>query len=207
MTDSVKLCAACANIFSSPRRLAYGKYYPWNQTPASFAAALEYGCHLCHLIDECRSYQQPRQPADQEQNNIVHLGNDSLVGKHTNSSRPFPLDTSYAFKALSDRWARDGKGHQWMAPQTSGVRSGRTDDAEVDDDARELAEYLRLADTDPTPNKLGNLLAVDHHLAPVEAARSWLVLEFYGPAALLALPIELETSMSPGVREQKATVI
>ena len=161
-------CPACTDSFSAPRRLAYGTYYPWKQTPATFAAALAAGCHLCHLVDECRTYKQPV---------------DGLPPA-------FPSETSYAFKALNDRWTREGKGQQWMAPQLAGSRG---DDDDVAADARELAEYLRLSDADPTPNGLGALLATDDDRVPEEAAKCWPVLEFYGPAALLALPIELAT--------------
>jgi hypothetical protein len=157
------LCEACQDIFSRPRKLTYGTYYPWNQTIASFAAALRAGCHLCSLIQESRSY--------------GNLGDD-----------PFPNCVKYAFKALSQDWAQYGKGQKWLVPQTS-----RGDDG---DDEGERARYMRLAETDPTPNGLGQLLATDAEEVVEEAAQFWLVLEFYGPGAQVVLPMEIATGRS-----------
>jgi hypothetical protein len=89
------LCEACQDIFSTPRKLSYGTYYPWKQNVASFQAALRTGCHLCNLIEENRSYDG-----------------------HPNKA--FPGGIRYAFKALNPDWARSGKGQKWLAPQTPG---------------------------------------------------------------------------------------
>jgi hypothetical protein len=94
----------------------------------------------------------------------------------------FPEDIRYAFKALGQDWARYGKGPRWLVPQLSGVH-------ELD----EMDEYKRLADIDPTPNKLGHLLATDAEDAADQARESWLVLELYGPSAHIVLPIEIAT--------------
>ncbi|PQE05065.1 hypothetical protein CJF31_00002227 [Rutstroemia sp. NJR-2017a BVV2] len=86
-------CNACQDIFSSPRKLSYGTYYPWQQNVASFQAALRIGCHLCNLIEESRSY-------DGDPNEA------------------FPEGIRYAFKALNPKWACSGEGQKWLAPQT-----------------------------------------------------------------------------------------
>jgi hypothetical protein len=93
------LCKACQDIFSSPRKLSYGTYYPWKQNAASFQVALKTGCHLCNLIEENRSYQEP-----------------SVEG--------FPSDIRFAFKALNPDWARSGKGPKWFVPQTKCLDGG-----------------------------------------------------------------------------------
>jgi hypothetical protein len=86
------LCEACQDIFSSPRRLAYGTYYPWNQTAASFELALSAGCHLCNLIEQGRSYNHAKR-------------------------YKFPESIKYAFKALNSDWARYGNGPKWLVPE------------------------------------------------------------------------------------------
>jgi hypothetical protein len=156
-TLPLMLCNACQDIFSAPRNLAYGSFYPWKQTPCSYTASLKAGCQLCNVIEEGRSY----------------TGN-------TNSH--FPQDMRYAFKALGQDWARHGKGPQWLVPSISEAH-------EFD----EADEYLRQAAMDPTPNKLGHLLAIDAEDAADQAKESWLVLELYGPRAHIVLPIEIAT--------------
>jgi hypothetical protein len=52
-------------------------------------------------------------------------------------------------------------------------------------------EFKRLTDLDPTPNKLGHLLATDADDAGDQAKESWLVLEFCGQDAHIMLPIEI----------------
>ncbi|KAK2612607.1 hypothetical protein QQS21_001379 [Conoideocrella luteorostrata] len=86
------LCEACQDIFSSPRKLSCGTYYPWKQNPDSFQQALKARCHLCSLIQENRSYNGHR---DDE----------------------FPKSIKYAFKALNPTWARSGNGPKWLVPQ------------------------------------------------------------------------------------------
>jgi len=92
-------CSACEEIFSNPRRLAYGSISPWLQTPESFRRALRDGCHLCSIIDENRSYNQQISP-------------------------DFPRNVNYAFKPLKPSWARSGVGNKWYAYQ----QGGRDDD-------------------------------------------------------------------------------
>ncbi|OAL56187.1 HET-domain-containing protein [Pyrenochaeta sp. DS3sAY3a] len=153
------LCRACQEIFSSPRTLSCGTYYPWKQTAASFRDAIRAGCHLCNLIEESRSYD-----------------------KHRDDT--FPQDTRYAFKALNPKWARSGRGPKWFVPQTN------TQDG---DEETERERYLNRFQQDPTPNGLGQHLAMDSEELDREMANSWLVLEFYGGAGQVLLPIELAT--------------
>lgn len=155
------LCEACQDIFSSPRKLSCGTYYPWEQNPSSFQKALKEKCHLCSLIEENRSY----------------------IG-HRNDE--FPECIKYAFKALSPDWARFGKGPKWLVPQF------KDDDEHV---PTNQSRYLRQFEKDPTPNRLGTLLATDSETLVSEAENSWLVLEFYGPGAQVVLPLELATCM------------
>jgi hypothetical protein len=90
------LCKACQEIFSSPRKLSYGTYYPWNQTKSSFIIALREGCHLCNVIEENRSY------------------------SNCSGSSFFPTEIKYAFKVLNDQWARHGNGPMWLVPNVGG---------------------------------------------------------------------------------------
>jgi hypothetical protein len=87
------LCEACQEIFSTPRKLTFGAYYPWKQDATSFRAALRARCHLCSLIEESYSYEQ-------------HV------------SGAFPSNVRYAFKAINPTWARYGRGQKWPARQT-----------------------------------------------------------------------------------------
>ncbi|EEU44543.1 uncharacterized protein NECHADRAFT_85196 [Fusarium vanettenii 77-13-4] len=148
------LCSACKDIFSRPRRLAYGSIHPWEQTPLSFRLALQAGCHLCHLIDASRGYDSAR-------------------------SESFPLGISYSFRPLNPKWARYGTGMKWYTYQSRCA-----------DEVGEMDEYLRGWEQDPTPNGLGRLLATDSARVPDEAAKSWVVLRFYGCEDIV-LPIEL----------------
>jgi len=129
------LCRACQDIFSSPRKLAFGSYQPWRQTPDSFRLALQAGCHICNLVEESRTY-GPR------------------------PTRAFPVNVRYSFKPLNPEWARHGISPKWYAPLES---------------LGELDAYLSRFDEDPTPNKLGTLLATDAENLVQEAADSWLV--------------------------------
>ncbi|KAK1752664.1 heterokaryon incompatibility protein-domain-containing protein [Echria macrotheca] len=90
------LCAACTEIFSGPRKLAYASIRPWQQTRESFEAALAAGCHLCHLIDEVRQH------------------------NHSKKSADFPARINYAFKPLRPQWARHGQGSKWYTYQDPG---------------------------------------------------------------------------------------
>ncbi|KAL2677319.1 hypothetical protein Neosp_011088 [[Neocosmospora] mangrovei] len=148
------LCSACKDIFSRPRRLAYGSIHRWEQTPLSFRLALQAGCHLCHLIDASRGYDSAR-------------------------SESFPRGISYSFRPLNPKWARYGTGMKWYAYQSRCV-----------DEVGEMDDYLRGWEQDPTPNGLGRLLATDSARVPDEAAKSWVVLRFYGCEDIV-LPIEL----------------
>ena len=51
---------------------------------------------------------------------------------------------------------------------------------------------LRAFELDPTPNKLGSLLATESENLVKEAADSWVILEFYG-AKQVVLPMELSS--------------
>ena len=156
-------CEACQDIFSTPRKLSYGTYYPWKQTHASFRAALDAGCHLCSIIDESRSYHGA--PAD-----------------------GFPTEIKYAFKALNPDWARDGEGMKWLVPQTSDSSCWEPENFET-----ELSVYLREVEMDPTPNNLGKLLALDAVEVVDAINKFWLVLELYGPGVQIVLPMEIAT--------------
>lgn len=158
------LCKACQEIFSRPRKLSYGTYYPWNQTRTSFLASLRAGCHLCGLIEENRSY-----------------------GGHPEIYEPFPYEIQYAFKALSRDWARHGNGPKWVVPQVSGLC----------DDEMDVVMYLLAVETDPTPNKLGHLLATDSDDLVNSPHDFWLVLELYGPGAQFILPLEFAARGTP----------
>jgi len=151
------LCEACQDIFSEPRKLSFGTYYPWKHTPATYAASLKAGCQLCNNIEESLSY-------------------------NPDTNCEFPQNTTYAFKALGHGWARYGEGQKWLVPQLSRVH-----------DFDEMNTYTRLAEMDPTPNQLGQLLATDASAAAAEARESWLVLEFYGSHTPIVLPIEIAT--------------
>ena len=59
-------------------------------------------------------------------------------------------------------WARNGAGTKWYVFQS----------ARADDEAAEKAEFLREVQLDPTPNRLGSLLATDSVNLPEEAAKS-----------------------------------
>jgi len=131
-----------------------------NHTKRSFRAALRAGCHLCHLIDENRSYEY-----------LPH--------------NEFPHLAKYAFKVLSKKWARHGKGPKWLVPV---IHTG--------DDDTEVSMYLREVQKDPTANGLAQLLATDSDELFNTHRDFWLVLEFYGPGAHLVLPLELATGRS-----------
>jgi len=61
----------------------------------------------------------------------------------------------------------------------------------IENEAAEIAAYNRAAKMDPTPNNLGHLLATDSDDLLNDSPGFWLVLELYGPAAHLVLPLEL----------------
>ncbi len=142
------LCAACQDIFSSLRKLAYSSIYRWQQTPDLFRLATQAGCHLCNLILE-------------------------------NRSEELSLQTWYSFKPLNCEWARHGTCSKWYAYQ------GSTGDAWTPPEVS-----MRAFELDPTPNKLGTLLATDVENIVQEAADSSIVLEFYS-ANQIVLPMEL----------------
>lgn len=147
------LCSACQEIFSQPRKLSYGAYYPWFQTRPSYLLALEAGCHLCNVIEESRSYEN-------------------------RSNNEFPQNIKYSFLALSEEWARHGKGPKWLLPRID------------EDDPDELAKYREQVEKDPTANKVAHLLATDSDKLIDNPPDFWLVLEFCGPGTLFALPLE-----------------
>ena len=142
------LCAACRDIFSSPRKLAYGSIRRWQQTAGSFRQAVQAGCHLCNLV-------------------------------HENASGSFSAHAWYSFKPLNPNWARHGTGSKWCAFQ------GSTGDVWTPPNIS-----LRAFELDPTPNKLGSLLATESENLVKETADSWVILEFYG-ANQVVLPMEL----------------
>jgi len=147
------LCRAYQEIFSRPRKLSYGAYYPWSQTRESFLCALRNGCHLCNLIEGTRSYE-------------------------SSSNNNFPQQIRYALLALSEEWARDGRGPKWLVPQLH------------EDDAGEVAEYLDKVEKDPTSDKVAHLLATDSDKLINDPPGFWLILELCGPGTLFALPLE-----------------
>jgi hypothetical protein len=147
------LCRACKYIFSRPRKLSYGAYYPWNQTRESFLLALSAGCRLCNVIEEAWSYE-------------------------TRSNDQFPYNIKYAFLALSEEWARHGKGAKWLVPHIG------------EDDYHEVARYREVVEKDPTSNQVAHLLATDSDRLINDPPDFWLTLELCGPGILLTLPLE-----------------
>jgi hypothetical protein len=89
------LCDICQAIFSQPRKLSCGTYYPWGHTNRTFIAAREAGCHICNLIWENGSY---------DRNYYDH----------------FPDRCTYAFRVLNPEWARHGLGPKWLVPASGG---------------------------------------------------------------------------------------
>ncbi|KAK4447255.1 heterokaryon incompatibility protein-domain-containing protein [Podospora aff. communis PSN243] len=160
------LCAACADIFSTPRKLAYGSIHSWRQTPSSFQEAKARGCHLCHLVEAGRGHDSRR-------------------------TASFPREVSYAFKPINPEWAEKGIGAKWYAYQHRKPRSHRDGPSSWEGDAHdEMARFLRGVQLDPTPNQLGSLLAGDSEHLRQQAASSWIMLQFYGDEDVV-LPVEL----------------
>jgi hypothetical protein len=109
------LCSVCEEIFSEPRELTIGTYYPWLHNHASFKAARDAGCQICHSIFENMSYSSPKQR--------------SLFDK-------VPLKMTYAFKVLNADWAQHGRGTNWLRVDTSDLD-------EWDDEARIYVDRLK----------------------------------------------------------------
>jgi hypothetical protein len=87
------LCDICQAIFSKPRKLSCGTYYPWGHTDLTFVAAREAGCHICNLVWENGTY-------------------------HHDYRDNFANNCTYAFKVLNPEWARHGEGPKWIVPTT-----------------------------------------------------------------------------------------
>lgn len=96
----------------------------------------------------------------------------------------FPRNVNYAFKPLNPEWARSGSAFKWYAYQHS-----YGDD---EDPSWSLQHFREGVLQDPTPNRLGTLLATDAPNLAEEAAESWIVLEFFGDEQIL-LPVEICT--------------
>lgn len=86
------LCEACSDIFAEPRRLGYAVAYPWKQTRATYSEALNAGCRLCSIIEECRN-------------------------ANGSDGKSFPDDAKYSFKALNTEWASSGTTANWRTPE------------------------------------------------------------------------------------------
>jgi hypothetical protein len=155
------LCDICQGIFSCPRKLSYGTYYPWGHTNRTFVAARQGGCHLCDLVWYNVSYN---------------------LGTHDpRYSDEFPNRCTYAFKVLNPEWARRGKGPKWLVPA-----SGRGDD-----EFTEVSRYKVAIENDPTNNQLSSLLAADSEEIFSISTDFWLVLDFYCPGPRIILPLEI----------------
>lgn len=109
------LCSVCEDIFSEPRELTIGTYYPWRHSHATFLTARKAGCQICNNIFENLSY------ASLEQRTIFDESS---------------LSMRYAFKVLNADWARHGKGGKWLRVDTSDLD-------EWDDEARIYRERVK----------------------------------------------------------------
>ena len=155
------LCDTCQAIFSEPRKLSCGTYYPWGHTHKTFVAAREAGCHICNLVWENASYDGCDPKYDED----------------------FPDGCTYAFRVLNPDWARSGKGPKWLVPVTS-----RDDDYY---DPSQASRYMRDMENNPVINHVASLLATESDELFNKSVDFWLVLDFYCAGPRIVLPIEI----------------
>ena len=122
------LCQVCQGIYDEPRQVGYGNYYAWPHTKASFLAAIANDCHLCNLLREHMSY--------------------SSCEQFERLNPKAALECTYAFKVLSEQWARGEHKQKWLSPQYR-----RSSNPEEESKAWRLAFYH-----DPWMNSISDLV-------------------------------------------------